>query len=88
MNAEMLSPIIMIVLMFALFYFFIIRPQQKRQKETRDMQGNLQKGSKVITFGGFHGEVHALDEATVILKSDEGVKLTYDRSSVREIEES
>ncbi|HLS61553.1 MAG TPA: preprotein translocase subunit YajC [Virgibacillus sp.] len=88
MNAEMLSPIIMIVLMFALFYFFIIRPQQKRQRETRDMQGSLQKGSQVITFGGFHGEVHALDESTVILKSDEGVKLTYDRASVREIQES
>lgn len=88
MSGEMLSPIIMIVLMFALFYFFIIRPQQKRQKNTRDMQASLEKGSQVVTFGGFHGEVHALDESTVILKSADDIKLTYDRASVREIQES
>lgn len=88
MTGEMLSPIIMIVLMFALFYFFIIRPQQKRQKETREMQMGLQKGDRVVTIGGFHGEVHALDEDAVVLTIEDGTKITYDRAAIREVRNS
>lgn len=88
MTGEMLSPIIMIVLMFALFYFFIIRPQQKRQKETRDMQMGLQKGDKVVTIGGFHGVVHALDEDEIVLTIEDGTKITYDRAAIREVRNS
>lgn len=73
-----------IILMFVIFYFLLIRPQQKRQKEVRAMQDSLQKGDKVITIGGFHGVIHSLDEATVVIQAGDGTKLTYDRSAIRE----
>lgn len=85
MDAGALSPLIMLVLMFAIFYFLLIRPQQKRQKQVREMQDSLEKGQSVITIGGFHGVIHAIDEGTVVLESDEGVKLTYDRTAIREV---
>lgn len=74
-----------IILMFVIFYFLLIRPQQKRQKAVKQMQTELQKGDGVITIGGFHGVVHALDESTVIIQSGDGPKLTFDRSAIREV---
>jgi preprotein translocase subunit YajC len=74
----------MIVLMFVIFYFLLIRPQQKRQKQVKQMQSDLQKGDKIITIGGMHGVVHAIDETTIVIATGDG-KLTYDRSAVREV---
>lgn len=76
-----LSPII---LMFVIFYFLLIRPQQKRQKQVKQMQSDLQKGDAVVTIGGLHGEIHAIDENTIVIASGDGIKLTYDRSAIRE----
>ncbi|MFC3039284.1 preprotein translocase subunit YajC [Virgibacillus xinjiangensis] len=81
---EMLVSLSPIILMFVIFYFLLIRPQQKRQKQVRQMQNDLQKGDTVITIGGFHGTIHALDEGTVVLTTENGTKLTYDRSAIRE----
>jgi len=87
MGAEggVLGMLIPIILMVVIFYFLLIRPQQKRQKQVRQMQSDLEKGNKVVTIGGFHGTIHAIDENTIVIQSDEGTKLTYDRSAVREI---
>ncbi|WP_085991802.1 preprotein translocase subunit YajC [Oceanobacillus senegalensis] len=79
--------IIMLILMFVIFYFLLIRPQQKRQKKVQEMQTSLQKGDDVITIGGFHGKIHALDEGTVVLITENGTKLTYDRTAVREVKQ-
>ncbi|GGN55271.1 UPF0092 membrane protein YrbF [Oceanobacillus indicireducens] len=79
-----LMALLPIILMFVIFYFLLIRPQQKRQKQVREMQNDLQKGDKVITIGGFHGIIHALDEGTVVIQAGDGTKLTYDRSAIRE----
>jgi len=81
---EALSPFIMIALMFVIFYFLLIRPQQKRQKQVKQMQDNLQKGDAIVTIGGLHGQIHAIDESTVVIVT-EGTKLTYDRSAIREV---
>ena len=74
------------VIMFALFiviiYFFIIRPQNKKQKETQKMIDALKKGDKVVTIGGIHGIVSATKEKTVIVKVDEGVKLEFNRAAI------
>ncbi|TQS74667.1 preprotein translocase subunit YajC [Ornithinibacillus gellani] len=77
-----LSPIL---LMFVIFYFLLIRPQQKRQKAVREMQSNLQKGDSIVTIGGLHGEIHAIDENTVIIQCGDGSKLTYDRAAIRDV---
>jgi preprotein translocase subunit YajC len=77
-----------LLLMFVLFYFLLIRPQQKRQKAVQQMQGDLQKGDKVVTIGGLHGIVDALDEGTVVIKCGDGSRLTYDRAAIRDVKES
>lgn len=77
-----LSPII---LMFVIFYFLLIRPQQKRQRQVRDMQAALQKGDKIVTIGGLHGVIDAIDEDTVVISCNNS-KLTFDRGAVREVQ--
>lgn len=74
-----------LILMFVVFYFLLIRPQQKRQKQVREMQEALQKGDSIVTIGGMHGVVHAIDEGTVIITAGDGTKLTYDRASIRDV---
>ena len=78
-----LSPII---LMFVIFYFLLIRPQQKRQKQVREMQANLQKGDQIVTIGGLHGIVDAIDENTIVISCN-NTKLTFDRAAVREVKQ-
>ncbi|MCU9613991.1 preprotein translocase subunit YajC [Caldibacillus lycopersici] len=79
--------IIMLVLMFAIFYFLLIRPQQKRQKSVQQMQSSLEKGDKVVTIGGLHGFIDAIDEGTVVIRCGDGSKLTYERSAIRDVVE-
>ncbi|AXI09574.1 preprotein translocase subunit YajC [Oceanobacillus sp. 143] len=82
---EMLISLAPIILMFVIFYFLLIRPQQKRQKQVREMQESLQKGDTIVTIGGLHATVHAVDENTVVLITEGGSKLTYDRSAIRDV---
>ncbi|MBQ8680000.1 MAG: preprotein translocase subunit YajC [Treponema sp.] len=74
--------VIMFALFIAIFYFFIFRPQNKKQKETQKMIDALKKGDKVVTIGGIHGIVSATKEKTVIVKVDEGVKLEFNRAAI------
>lgn len=83
--AEMLATIGPLVIMFAIFYFLLIRPQQKRQKQVKEMQENLSKGDKIVTIGGLHGTIDALDDTTIVIKCGDGSRLTYDRQAIREV---
>ena len=74
-----------LILMFVLFYFLLIRPQQKKQKAVQKMQTDLQKGDRVVTIGGLHGFVDAIDEGTIVIKCGDGSRLTYDRGAIREV---
>ncbi|GIN89741.1 preprotein translocase subunit YajC [Siminovitchia terrae] len=76
------------LLMIVLFYFLLIRPNQKRQKAVQTMQSNLQKGDKIITIGGLHGTIDAIDEGTVVILCGDGSRLTYDRNAIREVAQS
>jgi preprotein translocase subunit YajC len=73
---------IMIALLFLFMWFFVIRPENKRQKERRNFQSALKKGDKVVTMGGLHGSVASLDEATVTLKVADDLRLKFDRVAV------
>jgi preprotein translocase subunit YajC len=77
-----LSPILVMVVVF---YFFLIRPQQKRQKQVSQMQQNLAKGDQIITIGGLHGTVDAIDEDVVVIKVNENNRLRFDRSAIRSV---
>ncbi|MGF9963312.1 preprotein translocase subunit YajC [Bacillus rhizoplanae] len=83
MNPGMMN-IIMIVAMFAIFYFLLIRPQQKRQKAVSQMQSELKKGDAIVTIGGLHGTIDSVTDTTIVIKSG-GSHLTFDRSAIREI---
>lgn len=82
---DTLVQILPLVAMFAIFYFLLIRPQQKRQKAVSNMQTNLQKNDRVVTIGGLHGIIDSIDEDKVVIKCGDGSRLTYDRNAVREV---
>ncbi len=71
-----------IVLMFVIFYFLLIRPQQKKAKEHKEMIANLKKGNKVVTSGGVFGTIISLDDTTVKLEIADKVEIKMTRSSI------
>lgn len=71
-----------LILIVVVFYFFMIRPQMKRQKEMRKFRESIQKGDSVVTTGGIYGKVAEIKETTILLQVDEGVKLKVDKSAV------
>ncbi len=81
----MVSTIIMFGAIFLIFYFMIIRPQQKRAKERDKMLANIQKGDKIVTSGGVHGTIAGIDEKTVLLDVGDKVKLKVERSAVSSV---
>lgn len=81
-GGSMVSTLIMFGAIFAIFYFMIIRPQQKRAKEREKMLGAVQKGDKIVTSGGVHGTVAGLDEKTVLVDVGNNVKLKVERSAI------
>ena len=76
------SGIIMIVALIAIFYFFMIRPQSKKQKEIRKFREAMQRGDKVITAGGIHGKIKEIKENVIVLQVDDNVKITIDKAMV------
>jgi preprotein translocase subunit YajC len=83
-GGSMTSFIIMMVAIFAIMWFFMIRPQQKKQKEIRNFQNALQEGSSVVTGGGIYGTVKHIDLArnTVDVEISRGVVITVDKGYV------
>ncbi len=81
----MVSTIIMFALIIAIFYFMIIRPQSKRQKDRQKLMDSLEKGDKVITIGGVHGTVVGLEEKTVLVQIAEDVKVKFERTAISTI---
>jgi len=78
----MIYQVIMWVGIIGVFYFFMIRPQQKKAREQKELLAGIKKGDEVVTIGGMHGKVFQVDETTVTLDLDKGVKLTFDKSAV------
>ena len=76
------SSLILFAAMGLIFYFFMISPQQKKQKDQKKFREELKKGDMVVTIGGMHGRIYAVDADTVVLDVDKGVRLTFEKSSV------
>ena len=72
----------MIVLLIAVFYFFMIRPQNKKQKEIKKFREGIQKGDKVITAGGIYGTIKEIKETHFVLEIADIVKISIDKGSV------
>lgn len=76
-----ITQIVPLVLIVVVFYFFMIRPQMKKNKETRKFRESLAVGDKIITAGGIHGKVLELNDTTVVISS-EGTKLRLEKNSI------
>jgi len=74
-----------LVAIVAIFYFLILRPQNKKQKETQKMLSALKKGDRVVTIGGIHCVIQSVKENTVIVKVDDNVKLELSRSAISSV---
>ena len=77
--------LVMMVLMFVIMYFVLIRPQKKRQKELEDRISKLKKGDNVVTTAGMHGMIANVKERTVVIKFDNNVKIEFDKAAVASI---
>ncbi len=77
-----------LVLIFIVFYFFMIRPQQKKQKDRDKVLDSLKRGDKVTTIGGIHGTVSGIDaeKKTVLVQVNETTKIKFDRTAIANIE--
>lgn len=73
---------IMLIAMFAIMYFFMIRPQNKKQKEIANFRKSLEVGQKVITAGGIHGKIKEIKDDHVVLEIADNVKIRIDKSSI------
>ena len=71
-----------LILIVGIMYFILIRPQQKRQKDVKLMQGDLKVGDRITTSGGIHGTIAAVSESTVSVKVAEKMKLEIDRTAI------
>ena len=83
-KGDMTSMIIMMVALFAIMYFFMIRPQNKKQKEIQKFRNSLQAGQDVVTIGGIRGTIRSIDENenTVTLEVATGTKIVFEKSAI------
>ncbi|QJW91377.1 preprotein translocase subunit YajC [Spirosoma taeanense] len=81
-NTSMISNVLLWVGIIIVFYFFMIRPQQKKQKDQKNFVENLKKGDNVVTIGGLHGRIVSVEGTTVTLEVDRGVKMVFEKSSI------
>lgn len=81
-GGSLISTLIMFGAIFAIFYFMIIRPQQKRAKEREKLLSNIEKGDKIITSGGVHATIVGIEDKTVLIEIAPNVKIKVDRSAI------
>jgi preprotein translocase subunit YajC len=85
-SSSFITTLIPFALIILIFYFLIIRPQNKKQKETQRMLNALKKGDKIITAGGIHGVIQSVKEGSVIVRVDENTKIEFSRGSISSVE--
>ncbi len=81
-GGSMITSLLPLVLIFVIFYFLLIRPQQKRAKEHKQLLENLKKGDKVITSGGVYGVIESVGTTTVTVKIAENVKVKFGKGHI------
>ena len=86
MGGDGMSSLIMLGLMVLVFWFFMIRPQMKKQKELKKFRESLAKGDHIVTIGGIHGKILEVTDTTVLVQSD-NTKLRFDKSAISQTSE-
>jgi len=81
-QAQAPNPIFLFVILFAVFYFIVFRPQKKQEKERQKMLNSLNKNDEVVTSSGIHGTIVNIKDKTVILRIDDNVKIEMERNCI------
>ncbi|RAU84172.1 preprotein translocase subunit YajC [Pontibacter arcticus] len=81
-DGGILPQVLMFGAIILVFYFFMIRPQQKKASDQKKFRDELTKGMNVVTIGGLHGKLVAIEDATVTIEVDKGIRLTFDKSAI------
>lgn len=81
-SSQNMGTLFMIAAIGIIFYFFMIRPQQRKQKQHKSFVDTLKRGDRVVTIGGLHGRVVDLTDDAVVLDVDRGTKLTFEKSAI------
>ena len=84
-NFESLGPFVPLILLFAIFYFLLIRPQQKQQKKRKEMLEDLKKGDRIATIGGIYGIIKEIDDTVMSLRVADNLNLKFERSAVAKV---
>ena len=84
-SGQLVTTVVTFGLVILIFYFLIIRPQNKKQKQTKNMLSALKKGDKVVTIGGIRGVVQSVKEDVVIIKVDDNIKLEFNKSAMASV---
>jgi preprotein translocase subunit YajC len=85
---DLLQTLLPFLFMGVIFYFLLIRPQQKRQKQHQQLMANLKTGDRVVTSSGIHGLIANVKETTFLLKVADNVKIEIDKSAVAGVEKT
>lgn len=81
-GANLYSNFLFIGLIILVFYFFMVRPQQKKAKDQKKFREELKRGMNVVTVGGLHGRLLSIDDDTVWIEVDKGLKLKFDKVAI------
>jgi preprotein translocase subunit YajC len=84
---SLVSTFVPFILIIVIFYFLIIRPQNKKQKDTQKMLSALKKGDRIVTIGGIHGVISTVRESSVVVKVDDNTKVEFSRSAISSVVE-
>ncbi len=84
-QGSMFTTLITFGVIILIFYFLIIRPQKKRDKEAKDMLASMKKGDKIVTIGGIRGTVAVVKESTVVVKVDDNARIEFSKNAISQI---
>jgi preprotein translocase subunit YajC len=82
LSSEIMGQVFLFGSIILIMYFFMIRPQQKKQKETKNFLDSVKKGDTVVTIGGIHGKIFSIEGDTITLELDKGMKLKVEKSAI------
>ncbi|HET6451965.1 MAG TPA: preprotein translocase subunit YajC [Spirochaetia bacterium] len=84
-GTQLVTMLVTFGLIIVVFYFLVIRPQNKKQRDAKKMLENIRKGDRVVTIGGMHGFVDSVKDDAVVLKVDDNVKIRFSKSAVSQV---
>jgi preprotein translocase subunit YajC len=84
-SAQLITMLVTFGLIIVVFYFLVIRPQNKKQKDAKKMLEGVRKGDRVVTIGGMHGFVESVKDDAIVLKVDDNVKIKFSKSAVSQV---